>query len=445
MFGVLVVVFFSLFLPYAGARYILGGNDGSRFANMVVLAGLLFLFILFLVDAYFPFAGGGDDEHYYNLSRIEFEFLNQWFDMSYFGAFTSQPGYPMFLTWLTQVSGDSRYALKAANISLFLGTAVIWASIGKTLGGSRIGLTAGVMMLCCTPLWHYWMFLLKDMLIVFLQSAFLFSLINIISGSNIKRNCLLSVISSLFLLLLRIYLVLVNVCLLIGYFFYLFLFRRNELYVFKFIWLILLLIATSMIVYLASDSEFLRAFGIAECRYLDATNYSEMVTKQLEASAYKLNTWLFPIVFLIGESSGLNFESYSNIIDPYLLRGIGQLPWIFFGIPLFLVGCFKLKGLFMVNTNCYRSIEHESFASSNVLRRPDLWVTVLGLIIAYFLISFATSDTTRYRISSYPPMMMVAALGWTSLNYSIRIPILLVYATILLVGTILYYHNRGVI
>ena len=122
----------------------------------------------------------------------------------------------MLLSWVHQLVGDSLYHRKAVNVFFFLMLALVWFGIGRHMGGRRLGFVFASGILLTTPLWFYWIFLMKDMAITFLQSLFILGLVQSLSHRSAARGYGWIVLSTVLTIPFRSQLALVNLAALAG-------------------------------------------------------------------------------------------------------------------------------------------------------------------------------------------------------------------------------------
>ena len=211
-----ILVAFVILVPGTCAFVAADGKDGFRLCLLIVLAGIFFLIVLWQFDETIPFAGVGDDKDYYTVSKRSFNKMSDWFNLRQFKQTHEQAGYPLLLSWINQFAGGSLYHRKAVNIFFFLMLALVWFAIGKRIGGRRLAFVSATGVLLATPLWFYWMFLLKDMVVTFLQSLFILGLIQSRSARSVARGYGLIALSTVLTIPFRIKLVLVNLVSLAG-------------------------------------------------------------------------------------------------------------------------------------------------------------------------------------------------------------------------------------
>ena len=203
-------------IPALCSFVVAGRRDGGRLCLLVVFAGIFILSVLWLVDEAFPFTVTGDDKVYFTVSKRSFNNMSDWFDLRQFNKTHEQAGYPLLLSWVHQFAGDSLYHRKAVNVFFFLMLALVWFGIGRHIGDRRLGFVFASGILLTTPLWYYWIFLLKDMTITFLQSLFILGLVQSLSPRFVIRGYGLIVLSTVFTIPFRSQLALVNLAALAG-------------------------------------------------------------------------------------------------------------------------------------------------------------------------------------------------------------------------------------
>ena len=86
----------------------------------------------------------------------------------------------------------------------------------EVIGGKRLAFIYAYGMLLATPLWYYWLFLLKDMTITLLQSIFVLGLILFVSGEHRFRGYAVIALSTLAVIPFRSMLAVLNVALLVA-------------------------------------------------------------------------------------------------------------------------------------------------------------------------------------------------------------------------------------
>lgn len=440
MVGQISFLSFVLFVPPLIAFFGIGGKDGRKFAWLLLIAGIFYLGLLWFINNVIPYAGGGDDEAYFLRSGVAFSSIADWFDFGRFSQSHEQPGYPLVLAWVRQLAGDSLFVTKAVNVFFFLCLAIVWFSIGKKAGGPKTGYIVGAFMLVATPLWFYWMFLLKDMAITLIQSIFLLGTVGITTGRNISRNYIIIFISTIALIPFRVPMVVINLCLL----------GLVALQSIKSERLsgpmrILSILSGVMIIIgllaLSQDMEFLRSFGIeTETRRVDVDTYAAKI--EVFQSASKLKMVLFPVLFLFGETTALNPGAWARL-DAALLRGITMLPWIVVGVPLFLYATYNLAFRTRVFSKLQKPTTNAEASQGSF--NKSAWFQVFALAMIYVIISWLVGDTTRWRIPGLPAMVALAALGWIMLKPDGRYKLFISWMVILGIAVSVYYIARQLV
>ena len=418
-------------------------RDRIRCASTIFAAGMIFLVALAIINTNYPFAGGGDDRNYYLNSRYEFRGLGDWFDFSRVNRRQEQGGYALLLAWVHQFVGDSLFLRKAVNILFFLILGVVWYAIGMAISGRRLAWVFFTMVLATSPLWYYWMFLLKDMAIVLLQSIFLLGAVKMFTSGKIWQSVAVVVSSTLLLIPFRVYLVLVNLAVLL--FGVLFVSDSCKKRSPTFLRVLIVLVMTAGILSLGANRDFLKQMGAGgERRALDAVSIEESLANLGEAKQHQLRSdrtyaLKYPLLFLIGETTGLNPHTYKEI-EAKDIRGILVVPWLLFGVPLFGIGVRRIvavRGKKKVHSIRKERIQDVS-KPSHVCNERVLWL-LLAFIALYSVISWISTDTTRWRMPVMPMMVGVAGWGWLSLSPYRRVLLIGAWSGALILFTAGYY------
>jgi hypothetical protein len=147
-----------------------------------------------------------------------------------------------------------------------------------------------------------------------------------------------------------------------------------------------------------------------------------------------MNRGLFPILYLLTETGGLNANTWIDF-DSSGLRAVLAIPWIILGVPFFVGG---LGWLFQSGS---KTMRREGLIAriraSRVVATP--WGCVLLYILCYMAISWNVGDTTRWRIPDMPAMTAVAVAGWLSTKQSKRIRVLFLWS-VLVGGSIAVFN-----
>ena len=436
----IIFVIFILALP-AGVTYSLTQpRDKVRCTLTIFFASIIFLGILAYVDSIFPYAGGGDDEDYYNSSLSQLETLSDWFDFNRINKSAEQGGYGMLLTWAGQFVEDSLYLRKTLNVAFYLCLPAIWYSIGMSVKGRGMAVASFWIMLLTCPLWHYWMFLFKDMTIVLLQSIFLLAAINFFSGRHNPGTVFLIFLSTLLLIPFRLYLVAVNLVVLgAGFISTLKTPTRKSGQIFR---LLIISACAAVILIAATNQRMLQSLGVnSSARSLDTSAlqknmvmYEKAKQNQLQTSA--LYALKFPFLFVIGETAGLNPAMWDNINNGENLRSFLVVPWIFFDVPLVLIG---LAGFFRRDYVTANKLTRSAHTAPLIANAKANKVLLLSFLAAYVAIAWFSTDTTRWRMPATPTMAMFAALGWVGLRPQKRTLLLFCWCMVLATLATAYY------
>ena len=416
----LKAIFFSgiVIMPLIFAFFVAERGDRFRLAAYLLTAGIFFLIMLYVINSEYPFSGGGDDKNYYEVSKRNLDSFEDWFDFSYVHKRTEQGGYGLLLTWAGQFVGDDLFLRKALNISFYLILSVAWYSIGMKIGGRRLAYVLLPGILLASPLWYYWMFLLKDMTIVLLQSLFLMGAINFFAGADKNRSVIIVVISTLVIIPFRVYLVLVNLGVLIAGL----LLTNKGIIKIAFSWRTLIILMASLIVLIiGTNRQMLEKFGVkGKHRSLEVVNIERKMDGYNRAQQYmvkrdRMYFVKYPILIIIGETSGLNPRMWSKI-DPGAIRGIAALPWIFLGSPFFLLGMANVFKRGRKDEIQKRGNDDIAEAGQTLgASRKKLLLIIMIFVFAYVAIAWISTDTTRWRMPVMPAMVFIAALGWVNM------------------------------
>lgn len=482
---------FLLAALLAGAlalAWMVAGRTRILFPLVLLYAALAYGVILTFVDGWAPFAGGGDDSGYFLASQVRLSGAG-WFDFNQFPTF-GQGGYPLMLAWVYQLTGASTYAYKAVNLFLYLLLAILWFRIGDEMGGRRAGWAFAISVLLGTPLWMYWMFILKDMTIVLLQSVFLLGAVRLAKGRGGLRTWVPIAVGTVLLIPFRVYLVILHAAVTVvtavmagrqsG--------RRKAT----------LLTGAAVLLgglmYLGGNQATLTAFGAGgDKRSLDyetVRGVSEAYADQRSKFSGPVGTVMFPLAYVFGETSGLRIGGTGggavsgDIQRPVVMvGGLSALPWIFFGSPLLFYAVWHMlrrpvRRLLRQDRppgwamRAPRAVILPAGGSSGWGREPGGtavavrpvvsaaapaavapatvaapaaesgvggWLPLLVFLALYAVIAWLVEDTTRWRMPAFPVMTALAAQGWLWLRPRGRILIVGGWATSLAVLFTLYY------
>jgi hypothetical protein len=400
----------------------------------MIVAGVLFLVILMVVNASVPFTLIGDDLAYFRASDREFKTLGDWFDMQQFKQTYEQGGYPLMLTWIHQFAGGSVFVMKVLNVFLFLLLSIVWCDIGRIVGGPKVALNFCRGVLLCTPLWYYWMFILKDMAIVLLQSLAILGVVCVISRREQKKGYALVVAGTVLIIPFRSMLALSNVAFVAASSLFTIGGRSvNKTRVIQFGFSILIVLA---ILYVGTRSDILASLGVnVESRALNASGVEKAVSLgERIRPEYFYNPLKYLIVFLVGEVAAFNPRSWSGN-EALMLRSILMVPWIYIGLPFFLRSGWQIvRG--RKDTSTF-GLDRSRVVSNQVSR--TYLAILFGFVAMYAVIGWLAGDTTRWRMPSFPPMIAIAVLGWLSMSRNGRIKMLVVWGGAVSVFVVIYY------
>lgn len=398
---------FCFVLTLLAVTLVADGRNRVHLWEIVTMAWMVGLSLVVFVNDIFPFAGGGDDSNYYNLATASVDSLTEAFDLTRFVGSMEQPGYPWLLSLVNHFAGSELLTFKAMNLTLYILLAVVWYRIGTLLQGSAFGRKAMLVLLLLTPLWFYFMFLLKDMAISLLQSLFLLGLVEQ-SRRNTFRAWLLIFIPIFALFLFRTPLVLQSSAVLLASLLVASLSRGGKGVILAQLigWIIV-----AGLLAIGSDQDVMASMGIhTEHRLLGSSEMMEAVSDSSEASL--INRTLFPLLYLFSETSGLNPQTWV-LLDQYWLRGLLALPWLFIVPPIFILGVIWLTKSQSVNIN-----QRRRFLYSRMVATP--WAALVIFVISYIALSWNIGDTTRWRIPDMPAIAVIALAGWHYTHPRIR-------------------------
>ena len=430
---ILLVTFVVLTLALAA---LLVKRDDRPWVMSVILIAWLSLFpVLALMNFWLPFAGGGDDQNYFTLATTDFSSWEEVLDLTQFAGVMAQPGYPWLLSILFQFTGEDLLAFKLLNLAAFVLLIPVWYRIGLELESRQLGRALALAILLLTPLWYYWMFLLKDLLITLLQSIFLLGAVQVSAGRS-KGWWLVVLGATLALIPFRAPLVLFNVAVLAGTATLILIRHRGQRR--SLMTPIMSAIIIGGILSIASDPERMAALGILGQDRVIGSETTEVTVSQV-AETSQMNRGVFPLLYIFSETSGLNLKTWSDF-DAFGFRGALAIPWIAVAVPFFVVG------LLWLMRRDPQTIQRAGIIarvrSSRLVATP--WGCVLIFILGYLALSWMVGDTTRWRIPDMPAMAAVAMAGWLSVAKPSRIQVLMVWIGFVGVSVALFNLIRGV-
>jgi hypothetical protein len=345
---VLALLFFVV-LTLGCAALAARGRERVLLWRTVILAWLLLFPLLALVNAWQPLAGGGDDYDYFQLVATTSNLsLSAILDPRTLAGSMDQPGFPWLLSILHYFAGPDLLVFKMLNLTFFVLLAIVWYRIGSLLESPAFGRAACVAILCLTPLWYYVFFLLKDMTIILLQSLFLLGVVMAWRRSTVAA-WLIIVGTTLAVLPFRTALLVQNAAVLVAAF-WLKLFSRQQRgqRVGTFVSLFVSGLLAVGLLAVAMRPDVIGALGIAEDRAIGSEWMRELASIRQGAA----NLLLFPVAYLFTEAAALNPRVWGQL-DASNLRGLLALPWIFVGVPSFLLGISRLFGAKGTNSHAH--------------------------------------------------------------------------------------------
>lgn len=447
MFTAIVLVLFVV-VPLVCARYSALDRDKFLVSQLFGVAAVIFLGVLLLVAESVPFAGGGDDQVYFEVSKREFKTIGDWFDLSQFNRTHEQAGYPMLLTWIHQISGSSLFVSKALNVFFFLMIAAIWFVIGKTIGGRRLAFVYATGILLCTPLWYYWMFLLKDMVIVLLQSWLLLGVVLLLTKGRRIQGYWFVALSTIAIIPFRSVLALVHVAVL-GLAIVLEPSKKRSGGRLVAKVLVVGSVAVAVLI-IGSRPELLGDLGVVGSgRMLEqGAVETTLALHDMARPDYFYNPIKFTLVYLVGEFAAFNPNTWGS--GNFLMTRAGStVPWTYFGLPLFLAGILLVLRKRRLPAEPPRVLQQWQPSAWGV-QRPE-WRTetitpdraylllFLGFILLYMAVSWLSGDTTRWRMASFPPMIGIAGVAWLSLGRRRRATLLILWGWVVSFLLLGYY------
>jgi hypothetical protein len=407
-------------------------RDRGWMAGAILAGWACFFPLLYFVNAWYPYAGGGDDEGYFLAAAIPFESWTDVFDFPKFSAVVEQPGYPWLLALIYQFAGHDLLCFKLLNLAIFIALAVVWYRIGSALHSPQFGRSMVIAILLVTPLWFFWMMLLKDIVITFLQSVFLWGVVEI-SSKRGRSGWILALIATLALIPFRTYLVLANLATVAGATMLL-LMRRKEFNRALFVPL-LASVLVAIVLALASSSQFLAELGINETRVISMDTTQSVLASS--SSASRMNRKQFPLLYLLSETTGLNPESYASF-SGNKISGLLALPWILVGVPfvcLGFVGLLRPPPGGMSARSLFARIQ-----ASRAVTTP--WGVVIVFVFVYIGIAWSVGDTTRWRMPDMPALASIGMAGWAARPPRKRVAVMLAWGIVSFCAFMIYYIRR---
>jgi hypothetical protein len=423
-------------VPLLCARYAAPDRDKFLVSQLFGVAAIVFLAVLLLIANSVPFAGvAGDDRVYFEVSQREFTTIGEWFDLSQFNDTHEQAGYPLLLAWIHQISGSSLFVSKSLNVFFFLMIAVIWFVIGKTIGGGRLAFVYACGVLLCTPLWYYWMFLLKDMVIVLLQSWLLLGVVLLLNKGYRVRGYWFVALSTIAIIPFRSVLALVNVAVL-GLSTVLEPSTKRSISRLVSKVVVFGSVAIGVLV-VGSQPDLLGDLGVVGSgRMLERGSVEQtLASREMARAEYANNPIKFTVLYLVGEVAAFNPKSWGG--RNFLMTRAGStVPWIYFGLPLFLAGVPYVIRKRRLNLGGVTVLDGRTEV---IIPDRAYLLLFLGFVLLYMAVSWLSGDTTRWRMASFPPMIGIAGVAWLALGSRRRVTLLIVWGWLVSVLLLGYY------
>jgi len=426
-------------VPALRAMIVSDRDDKVAFFALMLLFGSTALICLWFVNEALPFTTIGDDYAYFDASVRKLSGVGEWFDLRQFQDTHAQAGYPLLLSWVHQFCGRSLFDRKALNLGFFLLLAPVWYEIGRAIGGRRVAFAFATAVLLCTPLWSYWLFLLKDMVVVLLQSLLLLGLVNVLSGARGAKGYRIVLLSTVLIIPFRSFLALMNGVLL---------FAASLLpagapkKTSRLGRLVIACVVIGMLFVVDQTPAMKETLGVYdESGGHDYSSLTTQIAQRREERDPKLsNPMWFALNYFVAEVAAFNPESYRSL-NSELIRALTMVPWIYFGLPLFLSGAwmilFKRSAGFVPRRVCSARVGH---SKADALARPHrLCLLLLAFVGGYGVIGWITGDTTRWRMPSMPAMIAVAAFAWCSMTSLSRNLLLAAWGVALSIAFVGYY------
>lgn len=404
MTAFLAAVFFA-FVTVGTAAAVSERRDRTRLVAMVAIAWLVFAPITAAINGVFPFSEGGDDETYFELGAAPIASITDLFDLSRFADVVEQPGFPWLLSILNLFSGRDLLTFKLLNLWTFTILSLVGYRIGLTLENGAFGRLVASTILILTPLWYYVFFLLKDMTITLLLGLFLLGVVE-----QFRRNSLGAVLlvgaSMLVLIPLRSALVLQCAAVWVGALMLRAASTRRGGGILAQTggWLVV-----ACILAIASNAEIMQRLGVFTSHRV-VGSHEMLVTSDSRYQAAEIDRGTFLLNYLLIDTGGLSLGTWRRRLDPFWLRGLLALPWIFAFVPFFLVGVAWLFG--PASAEGGRGGLVRRLRESRLVATP--WGALALFVLSSMVVSWTVGDTTRWRIADVPVIGTIAAAGWRS-------------------------------
>ena len=424
-----------LYIPLSVGYMLLVSEQRDRryLGGALIAAWIALAPLTAAMNDWMPFAGGGDDEGYFFLGNTPIKSIDDAFDLTKFSDALAQPGYAWLLSLENVISGPDLLTYKLMNLLFLVLLALTWYRIGFLLESRAFGRFAMIGVLLLTPLWYYVFFLLKDMTIVLLQSLFLLGLMQQWRSNSLRPWLLIGLVTFL-LILFRVQLVLQNASIATAALL-LRSFMSNDIAGRSFFSLVLGVVVVSMLMLLAMNADFISTMGLAESRVIGSEAMRQEAARMAPEAGP--NPVFFLLIYLFSEVSVLNLETW-NVLDSAWIRGALALPWIYLVSPFFVWG--TLWGLGPYEGAVPNKAMMARLLDMRILH--SAWGVVFLFSISSAVISWSVGDSTRWRLSGMPVMLMIAMAGWTFTRARVRQQILMYWVIGLSFLFLAYYVLR---
>lgn len=399
-FAILVFLVASLVSAYAiaDARH-------RRFLCLSLLASWAFtLPLMAAANTWMPFSGTGDDDDYFEISTVLHDH-GSLVDPYILSRHYEQIGYPWALNAIHLTLGSGLLGLKTFNFLCFHWLVLVWYRILLELEPDRVARRFVGCALLLTPLWFYFIFLLKDLPIALLQALFVFGVAMTLRRRAGLLGWILQGVSLVLLIPFRAQLVAQNVAVGVGAhavraFGSGSLVRRISIAVSG-------LCVGGTLLYLASDPRFVGMLGVrASARVVGSHAMWQQADAMIHAT--ERTRVFFPAIYLLSEVSGLSAFS-PGAFDQERFRGLLALPWIALVVPMLPLGARWM--LLPARDTRTDAPAHGGLTSMRCMATP--WSVVVLFILASMTVSWIVGDTTRWRLSDMPALLAVAVAGAT--------------------------------
>jgi len=408
-----------------------------------------------------PFAGGGDDERYYALS-LQADTWQEVFDIEAHRAFFSQIGYPLFLSLVHKLFGDSLFVQKCFNIFFFLMIGLVWYDIGCVLGSRILGRSLLLFIYFVPSLWFYYLFVLKDMLITLFQSIFLWALVRMVSNRlSPIRSLAIIILTMLCLVSLRdgaalcSFATLLVSTSLIGYR------LARERHGWKIITsMLIVVILFAILLGTPIIAKYLYDIGVARLwtpvislKRLEIARIAQRVETRSISILGLPEAPSLVVLLLLGDISVFSIARPVDFSTAHLwLRGWFDIPWMLLGIPflflglIFLAKRYKRRGFNNLSRWNAKSVNHKLWDRTDKNKQLlSGFVPIVVFILIYSYAMFFLKAATRWRLPMLPPVFLLATLGWYSSSMRIRMGVIAFWWSIFVVGWIARYFLQPIL